>query len=81
MDDLIMYEVWLEGYSATGQENTAQFIGTYKAENFVNACHIAAMDIAHGNLYDFYKYYSINNNTWWGCRFFDNEEDARKAFG
>jgi len=78
------FEVWLEGYCATGCENgpvPAQFIGKFEAQDFRDACHIAAMTIAHGNLYTFFKYYSINHNTWWACRFFDNEADARESFG
>lgn len=81
MYDLFMFDVWLEGYRATGEKSEAQFVGTYKAKNFLDACHIAAMDIAHGDFHDFYKYYSINNNTWWARQFFDNEEDARKVYG
>ena len=75
----------MEGYwvepECEGKPVPHQFIGRFKADNFLDACHIAAMTIACGNLYDFYKYYDINNNTWWACRFFDNEKDASEAFG
>ena len=82
--ELKSFDVWMEGWEATGCERgpvPARFLGTYEAENFVNACHIAAMKLADGDLPTFYKYYSINDNTWWACRFFDNEKDARESFG
>ena len=79
------YEVWLEGYwcepECEGKPHTAEYLGSYEADNFVNACRIAAMVRARGDMYMFHYHYSINDNTWWGRRFFDNEEDARKAFG
>jgi hypothetical protein len=67
------YEVWSEGYCCTGCEGkpvTATFEGSVKAESFEEAC-----DILFKGRDDYV------NGRIWGCRLFDNEEDARKGFG
>jgi hypothetical protein len=32
------YEVWMEGYAATGNSSGAEFCGLYEAESFAEAC-------------------------------------------
>lgn len=32
------YEIWMEGYAATGEHGTARFIGTAEGTNFEDAC-------------------------------------------
>ena len=71
-----IFDIWSEGYSATSEHGTAQFLGTYSAPTFKEACKIALKD----KEWDM-KYYNENRNTYWACRFFDNEVDARKSFG
>ena len=71
------YKVWVEGASAQGGTNKAQFLGSYKADNFKQACKIAMKD----NGWDMDKYYDEKKNTFWACKFHDNEKLARKAFG
>lgn len=69
------YDVWSEGYSATGQRSTAQFHGRFKGTSFTEACQAwAATSIQP-------EYFNLKSLTYWGCKLFDNEEDARKAFG
>lgn len=71
------WEVWTEGYAATGQSSPAKFWGTYEAPTFKEACLKWVETLgAEGQ-----SYYNKENNTYWGCRFFDNEIDARKSFG
>lgn len=71
------FEVWIEGYSVQGNIGKAQFFGEFEGETFKDAV---------------LKYYStlseedrvlvdLETLTFWGCRFFDNEKDARKSFG
>tara|TARA_R110000744_G_scaffold242781_1_gene359840 strand:+ start:2526 stop:3005 length:480 start_codon:yes stop_codon:yes gene_type:complete len=72
----LKFEVWSEGYRATGERGTAQFLGTYEAETFKEACKIALKDKG----WDLDSYDEINN-TYWACRFFDSEDKARKSFG
>ena len=66
------FEIWSEGYIITGGRGTALFHGKIKANSFKEACDI---------LFDDDKFYNPKNLTYWGCRLFDNEIDARKSFG
>ncbi|MCH7381195.1 hypothetical protein [Acinetobacter higginsii] len=72
------YQVWLEGYAATGEQQPAQFVGVVNADNFENAIEI----LLKQKEWDM-KFFNIVRGTpvYWGCRFFDNETDARKSFG
>jgi hypothetical protein len=66
------FEIWSEGYVVSGNSSDAMLHGTQKAETFREACKI------------FFKndsYYNATSNTYWACKLFDNETDARKAFG
>ena len=70
------YDVWIEGYAATGERGTAQKLAEgVKADSFKQACEFYADQFIEGGCYD------PGRNTYWGCRLFDNEEDARKSFG
>ena len=70
------YEVWNEGYSATGESGTAQFLGVHEVDTFKEACKKALI----ANDWEM-EYYNEKTNTYWGCSFYDNETDARKNFG
>lgn len=69
------YQVWLEGYAASGDSSTAYFVGEFEGESFEQACATAAKQLSEPKLYD------PKRNTYWGCSFYDNEKDARKSFG
>ena len=72
------YELWMEGYSATGQHAPAQYLGSYTADSFRNAC------ITWNSLHNRDKGYGdfdIINLSVWGCSIYDNEQDARRGFG
>ena len=66
------YEIWSEGYAATGERGEAIKIGEAEAESFQEACNTL---LRENGLYDSARL------TYWGCRLFDNEADARKLFG
>lgn len=76
------YQVWLEGFSATGNNETAKKLTrkneetTWEADTFQEACEKALRTLKWEM-----KYYNNDRNTYWSCRFFDNETDARKNFG
>jgi hypothetical protein len=72
------YEVWIEGYAITGQQETAKFLGNYKANNFIEASKKALLK---NNYSDIDKNYNEKFNTYWGCKLYDNEEKAREYFG
>lgn len=85
------YEIWIEGYAATGEHSPASFIGKSKGDNFEDACKnfeypenimsfLGDEIIIHKGdklkLDTHYPYPSI-----WACILYDNETDARKSFG
>jgi hypothetical protein len=78
------YQVWTEGYAATGQHGTAfqlnltnESCTLWKGNTFQEACVNAMKSLE----WDMEGYYDPNRNSYWACRFFDNEQDARKSFG
>jgi hypothetical protein len=70
------YEIWCEGPRATGNNSTAAMLGRAKGFTFKHACVELMQRIDQGS-----KYYNEKHNTYWACKLFDNEADARKAFG
>lgn len=66
------FNVWVEGYSATGGGSQAWLKGLAQADNFEEACCIIFNDD---------PYFNKDKLSVWGCRLFDNESDARKSFG
>lgn len=91
------FEVWSEGYAATGEHGEATFGGKFMANDFDGAVEKYLKQKQETDFPDVMKYYSKNerfaerNNegimpkiivhSIWGCRLFDNETDARKSFG
>lgn len=73
------FEVWTEGYSATGESGTAIFHGKFEAETFKNAVYkyIETLDEKDKSYFKDNEY----GLRYWGCKFFDNEKDARKNYG
>jgi hypothetical protein len=72
------FQVWTEGYAATGQSSDAQYHGEFEGETFreaVAAFRDSLTDEHSRNCVD------LERLSFWGCRFFDNEDDARKSFG
>ena len=70
------FTLWMEGYGATGDSGTAQCLGTYEGDTFADAVQ-AWVDEEP----DRAQYFKREGLTYWCCRFFDNEADARKSFG
>lgn len=71
------YEVWTEGFATNGQRQGATFHGLFEGHNFKEAV-ISFYDSANEKTK---SCIDIDRMTFWGCRFFDNEDDARKSFG
>lgn len=70
------FNIWMEGYQALGNNATASYLGTYSGKDFRDACiKWASSNSERGQLYDRIR------NTYWGCRLFDNEIDAKAKFG
>ena len=66
------YEVWCEGYLATGESGTASLIGKVKAKSFYEAC----VELCSKN-----EYFNKERLTIWGCNLYPTEKEARKHFG
>jgi len=69
------YDIWSSGYCCSGMEGVpekARLHGQQKARSFQEACDVFFKDD---------EYYVSKNLTRWACGLYDNEKDARKAFG
>lgn len=83
------FEIWSEGYRATGEDGDATFHGKYPGETFDEAVEYAnSQSTLNAERYTpecFWPREAYNNrrSNWkiWGCALFDNEADARKSFG
>ena len=87
------YEVWSEGYAATGEDGGAYLVGKVYARNFAQACHIVMckdyikhVDIENKSSNNDYCTpsrwdYNPNELSCWGCSLYWSEELARKNFG
>lgn len=67
------YTIWSEGFNTTGHSGKAIVMAhDIEASSFEEACLKAFKDD---------KFFDEKNLTYWGCRLFDNETEARESFG
>ena len=69
------WQIWSEGYMATGGSSGAVYMGKSQGDSFKEAC---------DNFFtseDQKRSYCSESMTYWGCRLFENESSARKSFG
>lgn len=77
------YEIWLEGLCTSGERSQAERVSRkneltlWEGDTFQEACENAITALK----WEKKRYYDKERNTYWACRFFDNEKDARKSFG
>ena len=71
------YQVWAEGYRASGDRADATFLGTARASSFRGAVDIIRDRSETPDLYTF----KGARCFLWGCELFDNEANARRRFG
>jgi hypothetical protein len=74
--DMREYDIWIEGFAATGNHQRAQYLGKHKGFSFEDACKAACI----ARKWDMSSY-DEKRNSYWGCKFFDNEKGARASFG
>ncbi len=72
-----IWEVWLEGYRATGEYGEATLHGKFEAETFLEACEKWVNTLPEKER----EYFHKERLSFWACRFFDNETDARRFCG
>ena len=76
------YEVWSEGYAATGQYSPALYHGHIESESFDEACiKLIGIDGLDKNTDGSFRRGDSGNFTIWGCNLYDNEKDAKKHWG
>ena len=68
------YEVWIEGFAATGQHGQARLAAVVEGVTFK----VAVTSYMEGIRF---KFFDAKNMTYWGCHICDNEVDARRSFG
>jgi hypothetical protein len=91
VEDKKEFEIWIEGYAATGEYSHASYIGKSSGHSFEDACRnfrypediireYDGMIIVHKG-----ESLKLDENRShpciWACRLFDNETDARESFG
>ncbi|KKN88732.1 hypothetical protein LCGC14_0246230 [marine sediment metagenome] len=85
----MIIQIWMEGYRATEEHGIAQMIGSYEADDFDEAVkkymeeNPGDVRINGRNRYPSDTAYENRPSKYniWACNLFDNEADARKAFG
>lgn len=87
------YEVWCEGYRATGESATAQLLGKTFARNFAQACdivmcknHLSWIEKVNNPEYKEYNppqkwSYDPHKLSDWACALYWSKELAEKYFG
>lgn len=68
------FQIWCEGFSATGDRGPATYVGEADGHTFREAC--VAWYAAHPD-----PNFDRKTLTHWACRLFDNEADARARYG
>ena len=74
-----VFQIWIEGFAATGDRGYAQKVGTGIGETFKDAVLDWASKQRH--LERDWGRLDEERLSLWGCRLFDNEVDARRSFG
>ena len=70
-----LYEIWCEGYRATGESGGATLMGTSRAGNFRDAC----ISFFAGRRDGFN--FNVDHLTYWGCSLYPDEAHAAVSFG
>lgn len=71
------WDIWIEGYVATGNTAGHRLMG--KAEG--NTFREAVINFTNSDKANSWGTFNEDRLSFWGCRVFDNHEDAAKAFG
>jgi hypothetical protein len=72
----LLWNIWSEGFQATGDRGEATLHGKEYGTTFRKA----VITFASNNP-NFAEYFDKKDMTYWGCKLFDNEADARESFG
>lgn len=72
-----LWEIWMSGYSATGNYAQATCLGTFPGRTFKDAVWHYKQSLPQ----DERVLVDLDRMTCWGCKLYDNEANARKSFG
>ncbi len=73
----MVYDIWMEGFHIQGGGPTpASFVGQSEGASFEEAVKKWYSDPKH-----FPSEFNPDTLSYWGCRLFDNEKDARRFMG
>jgi hypothetical protein len=76
----MIYEIWAEGFRATGESGRAKYIDTVAADTLDEAVAIAVSRLP-ADRQKLFKRDQDGMWTEWGCRVFGSEDAARRSFG
>lgn len=76
-----IWDVWAEGYAATGEHGTATFLGQKQAATFEEACRLLHQELGEKKVGSYTPPTEGRPPMFWGCRLFDNEAQARESYG
>lgn len=73
------YMLWIEGYQASGDSSGAIYLADVVGPTFDQAVQKYVDSLTPRDK----VYWNKSKKGWsyWGCRAFDNEKDARRSFG
>lgn len=64
------WQVWMESYCGLEKHCPVRLLGEVECQTFECACHVVAGCM---------EAWDPEDLTVWGCKLFDNEQDARKS--
>lgn len=71
-----VFDIYIEGHRATGEQSFAEYVGFGGGETFQEACaSYYRTQTTEFHLYD------AERNTFWGCRLFETLDEAQRSFG
>lgn len=76
-----LWEIWCEGYHVNEGKSPAVLFGLAWGDTFAEACIKYFETDKRRAAKEVEMYFKPDRLTYWGCRLFDNEADAREAFG
>jgi hypothetical protein len=71
------FDIWSEGYAATGERAGAHYHGCARGVDFRDACVRFFRRQPERDA----QYFDARRLTYWACKLFDNESAARRSFG
>lgn len=80
-----VYDVWVEGYAATGEHGRAWKMGSAPAESFADACKAVFMRSIKNEYGDFVDrdigLFDPEELSYWRCYMYPTEAEARRSYG